>query len=460
MKSLLFFLVCLSSVISFGQTVPASFFAIHFHHAEHRPTVNFGACRIWGVAGAFWPQIESQPGVFDFSVLDAELAAAKQAGVDDGCVFTFGPTPQWASRHPDDSACDQDTQYTGGCWPPTDLNYDGTGTDKIVIDAITAIVGHVNDPAYLSTHAHIRYWEPWNEPYRSLSISGTRCIIHKHSCSFNGSYAELVRMTEDLRTVIKGIDPTALIGTPSGNAHFDVNGRLVVANFLDCSHNPRSGSKCITGTRGSNAVDVINTHCYVGTQNPEDVIGYVQAMRALLSPSDAAKPFLCDEGGWGTDTGTPDPDVQAGFLARWFVDLASQNVTFAGWYAWDDKIYGTLWYPDGTNGCQQTNGCLTKAGVAYEQVNSWLVGATLGSCVVNGAVTTCSLSRPNGYQAEIVWVNTTVTSCTGQTSSETCGSTPYSVPSSYITKRDLDGLHQPVKRIEIIGAKALLFENR
>ena len=462
-----FLLVCLLTAVSFGQAVPASFFGLHFHQPNDIPTVTFGACRIWMVSffpltrqtkGALWPQIEAQPGVFDFSVLDAELAAAKQSGIDDGCVFTFGPTPQWASLHPSDRTCDHATQYSGGCWPPTDLNYDGTGTDKIVIDAITAIAQHVNDPTYLTTHAHIRYWEPWNEPYRSVSISGTDC--RRHACSFNGSYAELVRIAEDFRTVVKGIDATALIVTPSGNAHFNVNGRLVVANFLDCAHKPRSGSNCITGTRGSNAVDVINTHCYVGTQNADDVIGYLQAMRALLDPVDKAKPFLCDEGGWGSNLKTTDPDIQAGFVARWYMDIWSQNVILAGWYAWDDFTYGILWYPKGSNGCQLNVGCLTKAGTAYTQTYSWLVGATLGGCTAQGSVATCSLSRPNGYQAEMVWVNTTLTTCTGQTSSETCGSMPYTVPAQYTTKRDLDGVRQPAKRLEIIGAKPLLFENQ
>ncbi len=437
-------------------SMAASFFGLHIHRAADVPTVNYGTCRIWGVAGAFWPQIEAQAGVFDFTALDGILADAKQAGIIDGCVFTFGATPAWISSNPTDPNCDTSP---GACWPPTDLNFDGTGTDQSVIDAITAIATHVNDPTYLQTHAHVKYWEPWNEPYRSSVLSGTVCSP-AHLCSFNGSYAELVRIAQDLRATIQAIDPTALIVTPSGNAYFQVNGQLVVANFLDCANSPRAGSGCTTGNSGSNAVDVINTHCYVWSQNPDDVIGYIQAMRALLSPTDLAKPFLCDEGGWGTDSTTADPDLQAGFLARWFVDIASQNVLSAGWYAWDDAAWGTLWNPKGKGGCTQTSGCLTSAGVAYEQVNSWLVGATLGTCTVSGAVTSCPLSRGGGYQAEMVWVNTTLANCAGQSSAETCGSTPYSVPSQFITKCDLAGVCQAPQSVEMIGVKPLLFKNQ
>ncbi len=437
-------------------SIAESFFGLHFHYAADVPSVIYGTCRIWGVPGAFWPQIETRAGVFDFTALDGILADAKLAGINDGCVFTFGPTPAWISPNPTDPNCDT---LPGSCWPPTDLNFDGTGTDQSVINAITAIATHVNDPTYLQTHAHIRYWEPWNEPYRSSVLSGTVCSP-AHLCTFNGSYAQLVRIAQDLRTVVRGIDPTALIITPSGNAYFQFNGQLVVANFLNCANSPLAGSGCTTGNSGSNAVDVINTHCYVWSQNPDDVIGYIQAMRALLSPTDLAKPFLCDEGGWGTDSTTSDPDLQAGFLARWFVDIASQNVAFAGWYAWDDAAWGTLWNSNGQSGCTQTGGCLTSAGVAYEQVNSWLAGAALGSCTVSGAATSCPLTRGGGYQAEMVWVNTTLTNCAGQSSAETCGSTPYSVPSQFITKCDLAGVCKAPQAVEMIGAKPLLFQNQ
>ncbi len=438
-----------------GQ-IPQSFFGIHFGTPSNTVTVPYGRCRIWDVKGTYWSSIETSPGVFNFASLDAALAAAKQAGINDGCIFTWGSTPQWASSNPTDATCDYGP---GGCWPPTDLAFDGTGTDQMVITAITAIASHVNDPNYLLTHAHILYWEPWNEPYRSVAISGTVCSP-THLCSFNGSYAQLVRLAEDFRTTIKSIDPTALILTPSGNAYFQVEGRLVVANFLNCSNKPLAGSGCTTGTRGSDAVDVINTHCYVWSQNPDDVVGYIQSMKALLSPVDASKPFFCDEGGWGTNSTTPDPDLQAGFVARWFVDILSQQATTALWYAWDNPGWGTMWVPLGKNGCMQSSGCLTSTGVAYQQANSWMAGATLGSCTVSGSVTTCPLSRAGGFQAEMVWVNTTLASCSGQTSAEVCGSTPYPVPSQYITKCDVAGVCQPAQAVETIGAKPLLLQNQ
>jgi uncharacterized protein YjdB len=466
-----------TTIAAYLAQIPASFFGMQFNSGTSQVTARYGRCRIWGgAAGTLWADIEPSQGVYQFSTLDGTLAAAKQAGIDDGCIFTFGYFPQWASSRPTDNTCDQlaKNTMTGSCWPPADLNFDGSGTDQIVVDAITAIATHVNDPSYLQTHAHVKYWEPINEPYHSSTLSGTVCTT-SHTCSFNGSYAQLVRIAEDMRCIIKGtgvvngvpcalaaIDPTASITTPSGQSYFQNNGRLVVANFLRCNQSPRVGSGCTTGSRGSAAIDVVNFHCFIFTGNADDATGNIAASRSLLSPTDAAKPFLCGEGSWGAATSLPDQDLQAGFVARWFVGiLLSQQTSGAMWYAWDNQGWGTLWNPKGKNGCTQSSGCMTKAGVAYSQTYNWLVGATLQGCQSSSGITTCTLTRPNGYSALMVWSTAALTACTGQPSSEVCGSTTYQVPAGgYVTKRDLDGLAQPANTAEYVGAKPILLENR
>ena len=361
---------------------------------------------------------------------------------------------------------------TGSCWPPADLNFDGSGTDQTVIDAVTQIAKHVNNPTYLQTHAHIKYWEPVNEAYRSSVISGTVCLT-THTCSFNGSYAQLVRIAEDMRCVIKGqgsvngipcsrtaIDPSALITTPSGQTYFQVNGRLMVANFLQCNQGPRAGSSCTTGSRGSAAVDVINFHCYVRDGNADDVAGYIQAARALLSAVDVAKPLICSEGSWTTDSALADPDLQAGFVPRWFVAILSQRVFSALWFSWDSWTWGTMWVANGRNGCTQTGGCLTKAGMAYVQTHKWLTGATLQGCQTSNGIRICTVTKENGYSALMVWATAMLTSCSTQVSQEVCGSTLFSVPATYINKRDLDGVVHPANSVEYVGAKPILLENQ
>src|SRR5438270_6603357 len=113
---------------SYAQ-ISSSSFGMHLMSPQSQISVPYGRCRLWGTRGAYWADIEPSPGVYNFTALDAALATAKQNGIDDGCVFTFGYFPQWASSKPSDNTCDGLTTGTGSCWPPTDLNFEGSGSD-------------------------------------------------------------------------------------------------------------------------------------------------------------------------------------------------------------------------------------------------------------------------------------------------------------------------------------------
>jgi hypothetical protein len=64
------------------------------------------------------------------------------------------------------------------------------------------------------------------------------------------------------------------------------------------------------------------------------------------------------------------------------------------WYMYDAPNYGTLWMAAHP----------TSAGVAYGEVAEWLTGATVTSCSKRRDSTwTCSLTRPHGYSAEMMW---------------------------------------------------------
>ena len=53
--------------------------------------------------------------------------------------------------------------------------------------------GTSNNPTYLQTHAHIQYWESWNEWYRNNVVNTTPPVFY----SVRATYAQMVRMTED-----------------------------------------------------------------------------------------------------------------------------------------------------------------------------------------------------------------------------------------------------------------------
>jgi hypothetical protein len=423
------------------------------------PSIAFKEVRIWSnVNSARWADINTGPGSYDFSVLDAFLSKFYLNGESD-VLYTIGQVPGWASTNPADLNCDFATQANttaGGCDLPNDIAADGTGTDATFINFVTAIAQHVNDPTFLLTHAHIKYWEPWNEWYRNPVVYPNFSQTGEHT-SLKATYAQMVRMTEDLRCTITGkgsvngspctataIDPTAQITTPSSGED-TVRSLSIFANFLYCNASPIQNSQCTTGTRGSAAVDVLDSHWYeppsMGLQ-PETVIMDVTAYNSILSSADKAKPLWSGEGSWGEDDKYPDPDLQAAWVARYYLSGWSAGLQRMYWYAYDSPSYGQLW-----------NGSLNPAGQAYNTLNKWILGGKLSSaCSANGSVWTCNLTLSNGSAAMIIW--DTSQSC----SNGTCTTGAQSVPSGLANFQDLTGANSnfPSAGTVQVGIKPVL----
>lgn len=429
------------------------------------PTIGFKEARIWSnVSDARWAQINTAQGQYDFTILDQFLAKFYQHSMTD-VLYTVGQLPPWASSKPNDTTCDfsDDTGATfGGCDLPADIAPDGSGTDATYINFVTAIAQHVNDPTYLQTHAPIKYWEPWNEWYRNPVVyPGDKFWNNFDHVSIYATYAQMVRMTEDLRCVVvgtgcvdgvnypaKGIDPTAKIVSPSAGA--DTKESLsVFVNFLYCNASPIAGSNCTTGNRGSAAVDVLNSHWYeppgLGMQ-PESVIPQVSAYYQSLTAADQSKPIWSGEGSWGDDTKITDPDQQVAWVARYYLAGWTAGLKRMYWYGYDSPHYGTLW----------TSGVMNQAGQAYGTVSKWLYKATYSGaqpCSQSGTVWTCNIKLGNGNGALIIW-DTSQTCQNGQ-----CSTGPYTVPgsfASYTNAQDLMGANNAVPGGVQVGLKPIL----
>ena len=431
-------------------------------------SVAFKEVRIWSnVDAARWANINTAQGQYDFSVVDRFLAEFYQNGMSD-VLYTIGQVPGWASTNPPDLNCDfadQANTTSGGCDLPNDIAADGTGTDATYINFVVAIAQHVNDPTYLQTHAKITYWEPWNEWYRNPVVyppSSTAFWNNYSHASINATYAQMVRMTADLRCVIvgtgcvngisypvTGIDPTAKIVSPSDGE--DTGPSLsVFQNFLYCNGTgagaPIAGSQCTSGNTGSALVDVINTHFYeppaLGLQ-PETLVNDVAAYNNVLSSTDKAKPLWSGEGSWGEDAKfaqlySDTTNMGAAWVARYYLSGWSAGLQRMYWYAYDSPKYGQLW-----NGSS-----LNLAGQAYNTLNKWILGAKLSSaCSASGSVWTCSLTLANGNAAQIMWD----TSC--QTA--TC-SNPQIVPSTFANYQDLTGTNNAFAGTVQVGIKPIL----
>ncbi|HUA15068.1 MAG TPA: Ig domain-containing protein [Verrucomicrobiae bacterium] len=406
-------LVALSGTYNL-DTIPSTFFGLQSRATGGTyPTVNFGSYRMWDTDVA-WASLNPSAGVYSWASVDGILAQLKSNGVSDGVLYTFGEVPNWASSAPSDAACDLGA--LGGCDLPADLNPDGTGTDQTFINFVKSLAQHLNSATYLQTHAHVQYWEPWNEWYRDpLLASYNQGCIAKQSCSVRATYAQMVRMTEDLRCVLTGtgsvdgvpctrtaIDPTAKIVTPAshGRSSFGVS---VMENFLHCDSAPPATSQCTTGDRGRNAVDILNFHFYaMETETAEEITSHITNIKAGLRSSDlTAMPLWSSEGGWGADSSLPDPDLQEAFLVRYYLLGWSNGISRLTWYEFDNPTWGTLYVPG-------KDGGLTSAGTAYQQIYNWMAGNALtqacsGPTFPAQGIWTCGFTKPDGTHMLAVW---------------------------------------------------------
>jgi hypothetical protein len=393
-------------------------------HPEPWPEVPFGSIRLWD-SSTFWYQINPSQGVYDWSVLDAWLDKAN-AG-HQHILYTLGYTPAWASSNPNDKTC---IGPPGTCDPPNDLNSDGSGTDQHWKDYVTAVASHSHN----SSTAHIEAWEIWDEPFCSWEFSGT--------------VAQMVRMAKDASEIIKGIDPNAILLTPS----------------IDWSwKQPLDWMASYFAQGGGQYADVISVHGYVfqdgGTfGEPENVVPYLANFRAVLKTyGQDSKPIWDTEASWGDSQklGFTDPDLQAGWLARFYILHRSNWIDRLFWFSYNSTTnYGTLWIPDPQD--QRLPGTLLKPGYAFGQVRSWLSGAIMTAhCSNTSTIWTCGLSRPGGYEGLIVW------DTAGSCSQAQCQTVNYTVGSEYVNYRTLEG-----KKIQIqnnttpVGYKPILVENR
>jgi len=474
-----------------SQAIPKTFWGLHVNHSEDYPLqVQYGEWRGWD-SGAQWqimskcsaPRTECQSNparsTVDWSRLDNVLGDLKRAGVDD-VFYTLNRTPEWATPEPKDPNCG----YGGGeCWPPVGLNLDGSGPNAIWKDWITRIATRVNDPRYLKTHAHIKYWEPWNEWFEN-SYFGWGPNVSAHL-----TYAQMLRLTEDLRCVVTGkgtvhnfprarqatpcsskpIDPAALISTPSDSPDCCM---YAMQNFLYCNSKIKlndlgQSTTCTWGDGrnwGSEAVDLINFHFYThspGDGPPETVLDKVAEIHKFLTPIDRAKPLINGEGSAGTRSGRTlwnDDYSRMGVIPRFFALYWSVGISMNYWYAYD--ISSALWNPEGT---------LTPMGKAWTTTYNWLEGSvptTSPFCTNRGTLYTCSFRKANGQIAQLVWDaghgpggTKGPADCSTAASPIICGDDSYSVPARYGQDWvDIRGVVHSPQATVTVGAVPILLE--
>ncbi len=391
--------------------ISPEFFAMHTYSQYNWPStvgIPFSSWRSLS-AQVKWADVNPAPGVYDWTDLDSWLATTGQYG--QSVLYTLYYTPSWASTCPTCTCLAGGRKQDGGCYPPNDLNPDGSGTDRHLKDFVTALLQHVGPGA-------IQYIEIWNEPNITLEYLGT--------------LQQLVRIAQDVRSITKFYDPNIQISSPPETGDGPGSAKMqYLAEYLAAG--------------GGAYVDVIGMHGYV--INPEDILVRIDAATAVMAQyGQSGKPIFITEGSW-ENKGTELPaNQQPGFSFRQYLSILSRPVQRFYLYAFDSNLDGNLWNPS-----QQV---LTADGSAYQLYYSWLVGASMTQpCQIESgttAVWACTFAKPGDYQAAAVWDSALPW---GQEVTVT-------VPSLYVQYRDLYGNVRSIKNNQVpIGYDPIWLEN-
>lgn len=332
--------------------VTRSFFGMHYHRVDTPfPRVDgvIGGIRFWDAEECQWAEVNSSRGVYDWTGLDARVNAALANKVE--IVMNLGRTPRWASARPDESS----PYGPGQAAEPAD--------DAYWREWVTAIGTRYQ--------GKIKYWEIWNEP--------------NETDFYSGSVVKLVDLARQAHEILKGIDATNQLVTPSAVAD---TGWL--ADYL---------------ARGGGAyADIIGYHMYLSPGDDEPEMLYstiIPNVRMVLDVyGQGAKPLWDTEAGWLARAGKPllPNETAVGYVGRRHVLEWARGIGRMEFYAWDN--HGVM----SVEPTLADNVTLTDAGVAYREIARWLTGSTMTKLTVDADGTwIVELQQASGAQTYVVW---------------------------------------------------------
>jgi hypothetical protein len=378
-----------TTLIPKNSPIPSEYFDLNIlFHPQTKvpwPAAPFHGWRVWH---ALWADLEPQKGQWHFDQLDKYVGWAEQHNTELTMLLAY--TPQWASKNPDAEA----SWYHGTSGPVRDME-----DWKNFVRSIGA-----------RYKGKIHVYEIWNEPDRPQD--------------WKGDVDTMVAMVREASQILKQIDPTIILVSPSAE---QAKGVPWLSEFL------RKG--------GGQYVDVIGFHFYVPHANPEAMVPLIQQVRKVMKDNGVGEKALWNtEAGWLDSQPLPD-EVAAAFVARAYILNWAAGVDRFYWYAWDDH-HGTQ-----IELTRLDNATLTPSGKGYITVQEWLTGATLKRCAPSsGQSWSCDMDK-SGATAHLVW--------------STEGQVTFSVPNEWQTKEitKLTGEHRSLRGNTVqVGIQPVLIQ--
>lgn len=314
-----------------------------------------GAVRIWDAGdnrngsgvGSQWSEINGAAGNYDWSGLDARVAAALANNAD--VVYTLGGrTPQWASLRPNANS----PYGAGQCAEPKN--------DMLWQDWVRTIATRYK--------GKIKFWEVWNEP----DLADFYC----------GSPDKLVDLARQVNLVVKQVDPTNRVLSPGFSGYA---GEGYLDYYLSAG--------------GAQYADILAYHFYVDT--PEDNTNWrlTNILSTIRRYGVQSKPLWNTEQGW-IEIPNPTPILQptaAAYVARSYLLNWAYGVSRYYYYTWDNQWNRFQFV-------QADGVTLTQAGIAYREVAKWMTGNVMESLSsdVNGTYV-ATLRDSSGKKLRALW---------------------------------------------------------
>lgn len=426
--------------------IPLDYFGMHMNEGPTSFTTAVLPPIIIGSGGkgavTNWPYLEIARGTYNWEALDAVTAFNKRTGkpVSEG----YQEQPKWAVGS-NTAGC---TVISAGIYScpaaPSDLFTTAacqgplagtTTTDCMLKEFITRLVNRYKSAgiqdgcaaANPQCNGVIEMYEGQNEPPYwpgpGGCAAGSSCL----------PIASFVKMEADRLSTIKSIDPNAKVCSPAfepaGTPGAD-SGDVFIKTFL---------------TNGGASIPFDCWDFHANASRPEGQVANIETFKGYLDQyvpggSAGATIYATEAGRWGSCTAIASADEQA-YIGRIELSYWSNNVRRHYWYG-----YSTCAILSN----QPTSQTLTPAGVAYGNVESWMVGSTMtGACTLSGSFWSCPLTLGNGHQALAVWYNVFSSTATAS----------YAPSPQYTEYHDLNGNTKEVSGSLTVGESPILLES-
>ncbi len=371
-----------------APVVPAPLFGMHVNSLSGgapKALTRVGAIRLWDT-GITWRNVEKSNNSYDWSKFDAAVRNAEALGATE-ILYTLGMTPRWAAANPDSKGA---LYGAGSNSHPKSNSY--------YLDYLRAVATRYK--------GRITAYQVWNEANLGIFYTGTP--------------TQLAQLSKRARATLRSVDPKAkLVG-----ASTTVRAKGPVGKW-GRAYGPAM-------RRAGWPVDVVSAHLYPPSKTgPATRVSYIKVMKRYYKRWGAgSKPLWDTEVNFGDRRPAMGYKVYSGataatHVARTYIDAMRYGVKRVFWYSWDSWVLGT----DMTRKDRPTE--IVTGGVAFLEVQRWMVGRTWLGCKVRSRVTTCSLRGPGSAKSSIRYAS---------------GRRTVVVPAGVTKIRRLDGSSTPVKK--------------